>query len=158
LSEFDSYPHFEKYLQEKDYKTFTRIKMPKMNNIEFDVVGIRKHKTQNKYYLASIEVKETDVSRVIEQAYVRQIMFDYCYIGFPINGGFSYVLHCIAGNFKFLKEKKIGILIWDDLRKKMYTPLDARMSDHIQFTPRKKLMGKLLQGRIDRDDKIDYDT
>ena len=120
-----------------------------MNNIEFDVVGIRKHKTQNKYYLASIEVKENDVSKVIEQAYIRQIFFDYCYIGFPINGYFSYVFHCIAGNFKFLRKQKIGVLLWDDVRKKMYTPLDAKMSDHVQGDLRKKLMDKLLQEKID---------
>jgi len=96
--------------------------------MDIDILGYRKFR-KRAYTLAAIEVKATDVPHVIHQAIIRQLYVDYSYCAFWIHEYFSHVLFYITKSFDFLKERGIGVLIFDDVRNEVFEALRARKNN-----------------------------
>jgi len=103
---------------------YESVRLPTLNNVEIDILGVRRYK-KAKPRIAIIEVKESDVDRVISQALQRRTMANRVWIAMhlgkePILG---YIIYKLSERREFLLKNGIGILIWDDVRRQICEPL-----------------------------------
>ena len=150
MSEFRLYPIFTSWLINKhiakgqpEVKVYNSLKV---KELEVDILSIYKWKNTNKFTLTSIEVKNTDFDGVFSQARTRTLFCDYNYIAFPINEWFGTILFKTAKNLKSLRFSNVGMLIYDDMRHKVWEvvqPTKAPLSTNNKY--RKTILDHHLQ-------------
>ena len=102
------------------------VRLPALNNIEIDILGVRRYKNAPPR-VAIIEVKESDVDRVISQALQRRTIANRVWIAIHLGKEplLGFIIYKLAERRDFLLKHQIGILIWDDVRKQIYEPLSS---------------------------------
>ena len=98
-SESTYYSFFEKWLQEREYKTYSSIKL---QHCEVDVVGIRHFKTIDPW-IVTIEVKLNDWNTCRWQVIQRLPYADYSYMGMMMtNTNVAYFKYKLAKDLHIL--------------------------------------------------------
>ena len=148
MKESDLYPIFEQHLVntwnfkelQGTGKTFANayVYYAGLGINEFDVLGLYKHYKRNKYTITSIEVKLADFHTVYFQAYARTAICDYCYMAFPINWYFGPLLREVIKNYENIRSSNLGLLVYDEARKKVWEVINARKSQRINNSEKNK--------------------
>lgn len=154
--EVDYYPAFVRWLKDqhifnsthRHYWVFQEVRI---HPLELDVVSIHKHR-KNCFYITSIEVKLSDFNGVFQQALLRSTFCDYCYIAFPITDFIGDILYRTIKLYPTLKEHGIGVLVFDDWRKRIWKVLNSTRSKFVTDNNiRKSLiqeLNKLSEGHL----------
>jgi len=134
MYEADLYPAFSQYLKNQHifnyqlpFFVFTEVRI---HPLELDVVSVYKHR-KNCFYITCIEVKKNDFYKVFQQALVRTTFCDYCYVAFPIDLFIGNILENIIKNYSMLKEHRIGVLIYDQIRNRIWKVINSTRSKHV---------------------------
>jgi hypothetical protein len=134
------YPKFRKFLEYRKFTTQSEVRLDQRT--EFDVIGWRiLQRPKGKYRLACIEVKGQDVDGVMEQASVRCKFFDYVYVAFWINMDLDYILYKVIQYLNFLKEYRIGVLIYDELRDHIWEVFRPKISKKVDENSKQRVIG-----------------
>jgi hypothetical protein len=89
-------------------------------------------------------VKLSDFKGVFQQALLRSTFCNYCYIAYPITDYIGTMLHQTITHFDLLKEHGIGVLVYDNLRSRIWKVLNSTRSKFVtQNNTRTKLIQKL---------------
>ncbi len=147
-SEFYWYKPLRKHLERSGMTTWQEVEFSNSSGMhnELDIVGLRRTKRGIRLY--SIEVKEGDVPTVIYQAIQRRLVCDYCYIALPLRrkaGRLAYIIYKLAESYQFLRKEGIGVLLYDEVAKKVIEPFYARRSKIIHQSLREELLRVLEQ-------------
>jgi hypothetical protein len=147
MKEVDYYPAFVRWLKDQHifshqnpYWVFDSVRI---HPNELDIVSLYKHRKKC-FYITSIEVKLSDFKGVFQQALLRSTFCNYCYIAFPVADYLGSMLHQTITHFDLLKEHGIGVLVFDDLRRRIWKVLNSTRSKFVtQNNTRTKLIQKL---------------
>ncbi|MBD3191308.1 MAG: hypothetical protein GF308_11720 [Candidatus Heimdallarchaeota archaeon] len=146
-SEYFYYPMFKRWLKRRMRGTGKNHRIMfcgKFHPHEFDIIGGYEHKRIRKFTLFSIEVKMRDFFATFQQAHLRKIFFDYCYVAFPMTF-FSSVLQDFMKNYLLLQEKGIGCLFYDDLRNRVFCGLKAKLKSKSPLYPHKQYHWEIVK-------------
>ena len=154
-SEFFYYTFFAKWLKRSfgNIGTDHRIRFcAKDHPHEFDIVGGYKHERVEKYTLFCIEVKMNDVNKVISQAVIRSLWFDYRYIAMPFGrtkGNTAYIIYNYGKNFEVFNEFGIGVLFYDVVTKSVIDVHNA--VQHKKHPPDKNYKQRIINKLWDKE-------
>lgn len=141
ISEKTYYPIFEKWLQNRGY-TSTYSSVTIWLRQEVDIIGIKYFKTVEPH-IATIEVKMRDWNKVRYQAVRRANFADFSYMGLVMNGSgitLGYFIYKLSSDLPFLKKYGIGVLVYDEVRKKMFQVLSAQRQTNRLLLPKKEII------------------
>lgn len=147
MKEIDYYPAFVRWLKDQhryssQYPCWV-FKEVRIHPNELDVVSLYKHR-KHCFYITSIEVKISDFNGVFQQAFLRSTFCNYCYIAFPVTDFIGDILYRTIKNFETLKKHGIGVLIYDDIRQRIWKVINATRSKFVtNNNTRKQLIQKL---------------
>ncbi len=147
MKEVDYYPAFVRWLKDQHifssqhpYWVFDSVRI---HPNELDIVSLYKHRKRS-FYITSIEVKLNNFNGVFQQALLRSTFCNYCYIAFPVADFLGTMLYQTIKHFSDLKEHGIGVLVYDDLRRRIWKVLNATRSKFVTTNnTRTKLIQKL---------------
>ena len=135
------YPIFEKWLKNRGYKsTYSSVNI--WLRQEVDVIGIKHFKTVEPH-IATIEVKMKDWNKVKHQAINRLNFADFSYMGLVMNRygiPLDYFIYKFSTDLSILKKYGIGVLLYDELRKKMFQILSARRQKNSPLLAKKEII------------------
>src|SRR3972149_307254 len=137
MSEIEYYPFFAAFLEKQRYETFLSdidFNLPEPGGafVEGTDAGVKRFKTAPPR-LATIEVKRSDVSKVIQQALLRRQFATYSYIGFFFDATpeLGYIIYRLSKDFYDLQRLGLGVLLYDQARDHMFTVKTAKASKQI---------------------------
>ena len=141
VSEKTYYPIFEKWLKNRGY-TSTYSSVLIWLRQEVDVIGIKHFKTVEPH-IATIEVKMRDWNKVRHQAVNRLNFADFSYIGLVMNRygiPLDYFIYKFSTDLPILKKYGIGVLLYDELRNKIFQILSARRQKNKPLSPKNEII------------------
>jgi len=147
MKEIDYYPAFVRWLKDQHIfshqNPFWVYDSVRIHPNELDVISLYKHR-KHCFYITSIEVKISNFNGVFQQAFLRSTFCNYCYIAFPVTDFIGDMIYRTITNFEMLKEHGIGVLIFDDIRKRIWKVINATRSKFVTDNNiRKQLIQKL---------------
>jgi len=142
-SEFQTYDEFAYWLKLKFRSTNNREQMKILQrirlhpNLECDLIGIRKHEKADRYIVVSVEVKIANFDKVLKQALIRSKFSNYTYIGIASFEYFEYNTQNIFRHYEQLTKNGIGVLIYDELRNRVFELIHAYYRKDIEDPKRR---------------------
>jgi len=142
-SEFQTYDEFAYWLKLKFRSTNNREQMKILQgirlhpNLECDLIGIRKHEKADRYIVVSVEVKIANFDKVLKQALIRSKFSNYTYIGIASFEFFEYNVQNIFRHYEQLTKNGIGVLIYDELRNRVFELIHAPCRRNVEDLKRR---------------------